>query len=347
MIPAVVVPELVAEALLFFRRALTVFRVANTAQNVSESLDSLLKTELRDHRSVVGEDAFFFLLGKQLLSRPEFARKTKLIDKQINAIVYDALTNPVFTSASADVKSTSLNFLYALGMEWALQEPAAVAIMTNSLNNIHQSFTYKDPMMDYFQSVSDVSASQQKILTELGVKPDEMKNIISSYKEGSFTSSWTNTLKKLGSTGTPVYKLHTAIGVMLAGAKAVEIRGLIEIPITADADHQFAFNLSSGYLQRGGYKDMPRETITDFRSITKEMVDQASANVMKQRGYVKVDKEWQPLAETKIEKDDDNETIFSNAASLSAVASVAQTLESKSRALSRLAKIKNLRKLIK
>lgn len=347
MIPAIVIPEVLAEALLFFRRALTVYRVTNAATSIAGTVDSLLHNELRNHRDIEGEDAFFYILGSQFLSRPEFNKENKITDRQKHKIILDTLINPVFTSASVDVKSKTVNFLYSLGMEWANVDQAASEIMSKSLASIGSRFTYSDPMQDYFSTFSKLSSQTVLILENLGIKSKELTAVVENYKDKKFTAGWDNLILKLSNSKTPIYKLHTAVGTMLTGAQAVEVKGLIDIPVTGRPASMFSLSITSAYMQKGGYKESGRSQLPEFRSITKEMVDQASANIMEQRGFVKVDNKWQPLAESVVAPvDKDGNQEFINNSQLTVLANVASTLENKTRALSRLNRIRDLRKLI-
>lgn len=303
MVPAIAIPTVLAEGLLFFRRALTIKRFGSTVSSIVSNFDAGMIDELRNHRSVVGEDAFYFLLGKLTIER--FRADLKLppySDKDVTLITAKAMINPVVLSSSVDVNTSISSFGYALGRELQLHDEATYDNINDVMMRMSTGFSVIDPVYDYFTNISSIPSKLLTTLSSLGMDTDELKSIHTDFSNRTRLKQWEDSLQYAASESGPIHKLSTFLGYVLLGSRSVRISELEDITITSGPD---GCSLNISFLPQSQYLPYTKPNIIDIRGITKEMVDSASRRSMLNRGYV-IDtdtREWIKLEDTTVTKD--------------------------------------------
>lgn len=350
MYPILALAEILTEGLVFYRRAATVYRVANAVEGVSDMIDSLTGDKLRYHTSVKGDDAYLWILGKNLMtSIYKAVDQTPPDDKQVINVPLNALIHNQFIMTSPDAKSMINSYLYALGAEWQKSDDQAFSKMFNLIDSVNDKFTVIDPMYIFFSQKLSVTKAEANIMDELGMNPQTFKELQKAFDNGNMALKWKQALTRTAQDGKPIYKVETAIGIMMDGAKSVLPLTATEIPFSTERLDK-GFSLNAGYL----YKTVPTfvhpETIARGKSITKEMADMMSNSVMEGKGFVRVEGgKWKQLDETKIEKrkvgsDKNAEEVptFVENATATVTSNLAERVEGKLSAMARLNRIKKL-----
>lgn len=345
MVPLLAIPATIAEGLLYFRRALTVYRVANQAAGVANTLDSLLTDDLRNHQSVIGEDAFFLLLGREtIIQFRSDLKKGPMSEKDLNFIVLSAMVNPVVQSASVDVNTSVAAFGHALGQELQLYDESTYDDIGKLLVMMDSGFAVKDPVLDYLTHVDHFPQALKTVLIGLGVNEQEIENLKDQVKNDVRTLEWRTMLEKVNSTTSAVHKLSTFLGYLAIGSKSVRTSFNDDITVTSGPD---GLSLSTSFLPQSKSFPYKKESLSDIRGITKEMVDSASKRSMLDRGFVSTPDGWTKVERTTIVKDaeDGDDYQFTNALKSNATSIISKRLEHKLTALSRLTRIKAIRSM--
>lgn len=344
MIPAVAIPTVIAEGLLYFRRALTLIRMGNKVESLANTIDSLTVDDLRHHRSVVGEDAFFLMLGRETIIK--LRRDLGLepyTERTIVIVVSKAMVNPVVLTASVDVNTSVVAFGYALGRELQQHDEETYDQINKLMVRMNSGFVVSDPVFSYLSDIETIPHSLSSVLTDLGISLPELTQVHKEFKNGIRLHQWESALAKVIGAGGAIHKLSTFLGYVLMGAKSVKNDQRTYVDITSGPD---GFALNTGFLPQMRSLPYVREDIVDIRGITKEMVDSASRRSMLNRGYILdgTSKEWIKLENSRVDTDNDTkETSFASAIQNTAENILTQRLEHKTTVLQRAANIKRIR----
>lgn len=348
MYPILALAEVLTEGLVFFRRASTVYRVANTVEGVSDAIDSLTGDKLRHHTSVKGDDAYLWLLGKGLMNNIYSSIDPTPPDaKQVIKVPLQALVHNQFVMTSPDAKSMVNSYLYALGAEWQRSDDEAYNKMLRLFDSIRDKFIVADPIWTMFSQDVDLSNEEVDLMDELGADRATFRAVKQAFKDGIMNQKWNNILTRTGSADKPVYKVETAIGTMIEGAKSVLPSISTEIPFSTDNMNQ-GFSLNAGYMFRTPPAVQHHEMIRRGTAINKEMTDMMSRKMMEARGYVKVaGGDWKQLDETQItmvKKTPESEAVptFVENQAAGLIETLSSQAENKLSAMARLNRIKNL-----
>lgn len=342
MVPILALAEVLAEGLVYFRRATTVYRVTRGINTVGEVIDDLTSDNLRHHRVVHGDDAYLWLLGRGMIStvyRSTLA--TPPSDKILTDVPLNALINNSFISSSPDAKSMIISYLYALGSEWQKADDDAFNKMKNVIDGIDTYFQVEDPVYSLFTDIDKLPSDLTEPIIALGVTELEMNNLIDSFKEGHMSNEWSNALNQAAD-GKPSYKVESALGTMIQGAKSVLPLTMTAIPFAAEQP-TLGFSLNSGYM----YKQVPDFTrspvIKSGVSITREQTDQMSRLTMESRGYTFDKGKWIKIENSVIEDPSEEGPGGLVASGSAALADqLAGRMENKLNAMARLNRIKKL-----
>lgn len=353
---AIYLPAVLAEGLLYFRRALTIYRVANTVATAADTIDSLIGDKLRNHQGVLGDDAYLYLLGREIIPAINKAAHphnyTPYDDRRIDYIVLSALINPDYQRSSPDVVSTIIAFLHALGQEWQHEDDTIYDSLIVLVNSMPKNVVVQDPVHQFLTNVDSVPGSLSSVIRNLGTKDPELASILLSIKDKVRTNIWTSAIEFAKTSKTPIYRLQTGLGYILAGASSEMPRGQDYLPVTSEQPSH-SLCLSSSFLMKAINPLVIHERLPDVRSITKEMVDLASKSIMKHKGYVQEGRgDYTLLEKSKIIIDEEskgaNDTFaWTSQAEAGALTQLLTHSESKLRSYSRLARIREARNLLK
>lgn len=349
MYPLLALAEVLTEGLVYYRRAITVQRVANTASEVYEIVDSLTSDNLRKHRSVPGDDAYLWLLGHTLIAH--IAKRTDgpyPTEKVLTNVPLAALTNNSFVMTSPDAKSMTTSYLYALGAEWQDADDDAFTRMKQLLDSIGVLFTINDPVYTLFTEIDVLPVEFENPITQLGVTRDELNRVITQFKTSDMAKVWTEAVNKGASDGITTYKVESAIGIMMTGARSRLPLTSTEIPLNARYPN-LGFSLNAGYLFKETPLNVHHENIAQGVSITKEQIEQMSKQTMAAKGYVNANGAWIKVEAAKyVPASGEGSKLVEEAFSTQVTASIASQLAARAETkLSAMARLNRIKKLIK
>jgi hypothetical protein len=345
----VYLPEVLAEGLLFIRRALTIYRIGHRIASASDAIDTLTIDQIRHHQSVIGDDLYLFLIGRLSV---ENVRRTlslpPLPKRSLDYIALSALVNPTYTRTSPDVSSKVLGYLQALGQEWQVFDHDCYDQLVAYINAMDVNVVIEDPVYEYFKNLNSVPGELDSLAKDLGASEPELKVILSGIKDNVRTERWTRSISDAEARGQSIYKMHTAFAIMATGARVELPKGEAFLSTTSDVPQQ-TLNLNSSFLMKAVNPTSHTAVFPDMRSITKEMVDQASREVMTHKGYVEGERgRFEKLEKSTLDKDEDGaSSIFVSQLTGSASDELAARAETKARVFSRLNKIKATRNSLK
>jgi hypothetical protein len=304
MIPAAVV-EVLTEGLMFIRRALSLYNKVENATTVIDSITESFDDELRHHRSVLGEELYLFILGRETIR--QVAPPQAIPSSDTDQIVLEAIQQHMMTSTSADLRSTVVSFASALGQAAQDANYRFADWCEESLQHGQRSYQLVDPVYDFF--VANGSATPEPIvpiLEALGVARTAWQYICNSVEDSMISKGWRISLESAPNRVQP-YRHQTFVGLVLRGALSVKQDVENFIPATVgDA----AIAIDASYIKSGERIVPAPPMFSDSRSITKEMIDATSRRIMASRGYVNTDTGYAHVSETSMEKDKDGTVTY-------------------------------------
>lgn len=344
MIPILALAEVLVEGLVYFRRATTVYRVSRGVNTIASMIDDLTSDNLRKHKTVKGDDAYMWLLGRGMMSNVyKNSMRNPPTENVLTVIPLQALINNNFISTSPDAKSMINSYLYALGAEWQKFDDDAFTLMKDVIDSIDDSFQVEDPVYSLFKDIDILPNDYAEPIYQLGISAEEMNVVIKGFKDPNSTMAlaWTTALERAGD-GKPSYKVESALGIMIQGAKSVMPLTQTAIPFAAELP-DLGFSLNSGYM----YKQVPEvvhhEPIKSGLSITKEQTEAMSRTTMESRGFIYDKGKWIKIENTQHQKETDEgpEGLVASGG-VAIMDQLSGRLETKLNAMARLNRIKKL-----
>ena len=301
--PATALLPLLEEGLVFFRRALAVYHMYGNLSHVASFHDALPDNELRHHKSIMGEEAYLFLLGRATVKAIADVNHDKTIPledrmNQIDTGVLLAIKEYLEIRTSNDARTCVVEYAHALGQVFQLMDDEFATRCRVYLTDPSGSYTLEDPVLKLIADPNrQVPSTSLGILSDLGVGPNEWALITSPEAAAFLGEKWNETLSDLPTSMAKPHKSQTFVGLILRGASTMAKVCESDLPILGGRD---AISLSMFGLIRPVPQPFQRVLLRPDHTITQEMVVSMSNSVMSQKGWVFVpdDRCWMPASDT-------------------------------------------------
>lgn len=282
MLP-IAVAEVLAEGLVYFRRILSLYDASKKALKITDMASALFDKEIRYHRTILGEDAYFFILGRRVINW--LYRSGNIEHGLIDVIVLKAIYQSLSNRPTADAKSCVIEFAYDLGQQLQLEFGDCYERCQDYLSSGDGTFVLKDPVYDELISgPRGLPAPTEKILLALGVPITSWTLLVDNVSSGRVASDWLSSISVYDYSPVVGHRNSNFIGLIARGASsAMYNTSDLSVDIVEGPD---ALSLSLMLLPRAKPSVLGREPITDNRGITRQMVDSASLMSMANRGFV-------------------------------------------------------------
>lgn len=312
------IPAVIAEGLVFIRRAIVTYRLTKSMVDPDDQIHLLVQKGLKNHFMVKGEEFYLYLVGERIISTIYDFNKVKpsirLDEDQIQAVVIKTLADPSFLMSSVDVNSIVSSFAVALGMQWQDADNNADDYLVKLLTSDSDDADISDVVRKYLASDDDVPERIFTLAHRLGLVPEELSFIITLLKgdndHAKTLTSWEIAETSFVGQGVPLFKASTFQSFMLMGAQS---RSVIERSDVIAVPGVDGIALSMSYLPRGQSAPYKPDSYPDVVSITSEQIKSVSDRIMALQGMVYSDssKAWIPLSQAEI-KETDEDGVFIN-----------------------------------
>lgn len=312
------IPAVIAEGLVFIRRAIVTYRLTKSMVDPDDQIHLLVQKGLKNHFMVKGEEFYLYLVGERIISTIyDFNRvepSIRLDEDQIQAVVIKTLADPSFLMSSVDVNSIVSSFAVALGMQWQDADNNADDYLVKLLTSDSEDADISDVVRKYLASDDDVPERIFNLAHRLGLMSEELAFIITLLKgdndHAKTLTSWEIAETSFVGQGVPLFKASTFQSFMLMGAQS---RSVIERSDVIAVPGVDGIALSMSYLPRGQSAPYKPDFYPDVVSITSEQIKSVSDRIMALQGMVYSDssKAWIPLSQAEI-KETDEDGVFIN-----------------------------------
>lgn len=271
-------------------------------KETSEIAETLLNDDLRNHRSVIGEQVYLFIIGRETVKNiiPAESSTSEMIDKLVLFSIYQTETN----RASLDASATITDFAHHLGQTFQTRYDRFADWCKKFLQDGGSQFQLSDPALSFIEAGQGiVPEPTMKTFEILGVDRTKWSALTEAVKNDFHSHRWVDLLDEIPQSGRNPHKNQTFTGLILRGALTIDKEETSSIRITSGPD---GLSLSLDVLSRPQPLTTPKESFSDLRGITKEMVDTRSRRSMIERGFVKTrDGDWLHITEVREETDKD------------------------------------------
>lgn len=270
--PVALIP-VVAKGLVYFRRALTIYRMVEEGDKIVNLLSIQTNSDLIHHRLVAGENGYLFLLGKAIVSNLETQDRDKLIPaKDIEDLILTTLVHPLFIQSSPDAQSRLNAFLYALGAVLQRRESDTYSVLTRYMDELHGLVTITEPVYDMLTSEADIlTNSTVEIFEATGMTKQEATWLIERVKTSdSILDPWFAASQKATEVNPRFHKSSLILATMLEGAKLLVSTRTIGIKIAKGTS---PLTLNTSFLIENPVSTPPSPSTIRSINLSRAMVD--------------------------------------------------------------------------
>jgi hypothetical protein len=264
------------------RRALTIYNKVQGSIKKIEQVASILDDELKSHKTVIGEELYLFILGRETLLQV-FKDKQVINRSEIDRITMYALYAHMASRNSVDVSSVIVSFAHHLGQIAQTYEPSFTSHARTALMSDDGKYVLKDPVLTYLaNNKGSIPTAEKAICESFGIDKAQWQSLAEAAVESILSIEWRTMATELPK-HLKIVPGQTFIGLVLRGANSVAHENTPAIQLTIGPD---AIGICTASLMTPSPFIARRQTLPDIRVITKEMIDVASQESMYSRGFV-------------------------------------------------------------
>jgi hypothetical protein len=303
MFPLALIPIL-SEGLAYFRLALLAYDAAKLASEAGQLLSTKTHDYVKHHYSIVGEDVYLYILGSETLkllyrqaANPQQSTEAGS-DESIKLTVLTALHSFEQVRANPDVTHAIVEFGYALGAAAQRTDPN-FRYLPGMYLNAGVAYDIADPVLQNIdKNKASLSNANADVYGALGMSKIQWAHVTSSELMNALGVYWQGSLDNAINKEIKPHRTETFISVIQRGAFSMVHQRDYDVDVTWGVD---AFSITT--LMLPGPLDIryPMRQVIETRSVTKEMVDEASRryNIYCNQIFLSNEKAWIPHQEAR------------------------------------------------
>jgi hypothetical protein len=343
----IVIFEAAAEGFAILRRLSTAYRFANGVTDLADLTGLTHDKESKHERIPEIDDPLLYVLGVSILrSLNKYEVSDADAADRMRRVAVAALDSHGLDVAGAHPRSVIEAYIHSLGMAWQTEDSSVYDFLVKQTLNETQSYSLFDPWWEMLKSPEVITVSDKAIIEQLGMSQNIFRSVIATKESDETLRKWARAITK-ATKFQKVFKSTTSLSVLTAGAASlVDMRSPF---IRVGEDYApTAPNIQTSLLYfLPETPPPPHSSMPSNISLTREMVELASRQMMVDKGYIQDEnRNWVRTTQARVTVEKDAKgaghiNVVKTIASSSAT-SVFDKMHGKSAAFARLLKIKKL-----